>query len=263
VERLAHAIRHALPLRRADRIWNAVRPAYEASLRLLFGRRGVRRIVNGSERMRLDPACRSVPTEYEPDVWRELLSSVRPGDVVADVGANVGLYAVALARRVGATGRVIAYEPDAGNAELLRRNLALNDVEGVVEVREAAVGSERGEIPFLSDRQQSRFDPGGTSRVRVVTLDDELERVALLKIDVEGFEGAVLQGARSLLADAVRRPRRIFVEVHLARLPELGLTERDVVRALEDAGYRVTELAFDGLLARNYVADAPTPTQTG
>jgi FkbM family methyltransferase len=207
--------------------------------------------------MHLDPACRSVPTEYEPDVWHELLSSVRPGDVVADVGANVGLYAVALARRVGAMGRVIAYEPDAGNAELLRRNVALNDVEGVVEVRQAAVGAERGEIPFLSDRQQSRFDPEGPSQVSVVTLDEELERLALLKIDVEGFECAVLDGARSLLADESRRPRRVFVEAHLARLPELGHTEDEVTRALERAGYRVTELSFDGLLTRNYVADVP------
>jgi FkbM family methyltransferase len=260
VERLARAIRHAPPFRRADRVWSAVRPAYERSLRLLFGRRGVRRVVNGTERMRLDPACRSVPTEYEPDVWRELLSSVTPGDVVADVGANVGLYAVAIARRVGPTGRVIAYEPDAGNAELLRRNLAMNGVEGTVEVREIAVGSEQGELPFLSDQQQSRFDVAGTSRVRVVTLDDDIERLALLKIDVEGFECAVLEGARSLLADESRRPRRIFVEAHLARLPELGRTEQDVIRALERAGYRVTELSFDGLLARNYVADRP---QTG
>jgi FkbM family methyltransferase len=257
VERLAHAIRHAPLTRGADGLWNAIRPAYEAGLRLLFGRRGVRRVVNGSERLRLDPACRSVPTEYEPDVWRELLGSVRTGDVVADVGANVGLYTVAIARRVGRTGRVIAYEPDAGNADLLRRNLAMNGVESVVEVREVAVGGERGEIPFLSDRQQSRFDPVGDSRVGVVTLDDEFERLALLKIDVEGFEGSVLQGARALLADDSRRPRRIFVEAHLARLPELGLTEQDVTGALQRAGYNVTVLSFDGLLVRNYVADSP------
>lgn len=257
VERLARTIRHAPSLRRADLAWDALRPWYELGLRLLFGRRGLRRVVNGSEAMRLDPRCRSVPTTYEPEVWRELLDSVRTGDVVADVGANIGLYAVALARRVGPTGRVIAYEPDAANAALLRRNLALNGAGGVVDVREVAVGSERGELPFLSDRQQSRFDPSGAARVRVVTLDDELERLALLKIDVEGFECAVLEGARSLLADERRRPRRIFVEAHLARLPELGRTEQDVTSALERAGYRVTELSFDGLLARNYVADAP------
>jgi FkbM family methyltransferase len=150
---------------------------------------------------------------------------------------------------------VIAYEPDASNAELLRRNLALNGVEDIVDVREVAVGAEQGEIPFLSDRQQSRFDPAGAAHVRVVTLDGEFERLALLKIDVEGFECAVLQGAGALLADDTRRPRRIFVETHLARLPELGLTEQDVVGVLERAGYGVRELSFDGLLARNYVAD--------
>lgn len=255
VERLARTIRHAPLLRRADRLWDIARPVYTAGLRLLFGRRGVRRVVNGSEDMRLDPACRSVPTAYEPEVWHELLASVRTGDLVADVGANVGLYAIAVARRVGETGRVVAYEPDAGNAELLRRNLALNGVEEIVEVREVAVGSEEGEMPFLSDRQQSRFNSLGASRVRVVTLDDQFERLALLKIDVEGFEGAVLEGAGALLADERRRPRRIFVETHLARLPELGLTEQDVVDALQRAGYRVMELSFDGLLARNYVAD--------
>src|SRR6266545_2936417 len=171
VERLARAIRHAPVLKGADRTWNVMRPVYDAGLRLVFGRSGLRRVVNGSERMRLDPRCRSVPKEYEPDVWRELL----------------------------------------------RRNLALNGWADVVEVRDVAVGSERGEIPFVSDRQQSRFDPAGASRVRVVTLDDELDQLALLKIDVEGFECAVLQGARRVLADDRRRPRRIFVEAHLAR----------------------------------------------
>jgi FkbM family methyltransferase len=257
VERLARAIRHAAPVERADRFWNAARPVYELGLSLLFGRRGLHRVVNGSERMRLDPSCRTVPMEYEPAFWRELLASVRPGDVVVDVGANVGLYAIAAARRVGPAGRVIAYEPDAGNAALLRRNLALNSVRHVVDVREVAVGGEHGELPFLSDRQQSRFDPAGSSRVRVVALDDEHERLALLKIDVEGFEYAVLEGARSMLADESRRPRRIFVEAHLARLPELGHTEEDVKCALQTAGYRLTELSFDGLLTRSYVADAP------
>lgn len=257
VEQLARTIRHTPALRHADRAWNAVRPAYELALRLLFGRRGLRRVVNGSEAMRLDPRCRSVPMDYEPEVWHELLASAQAGDVVADVGANVGLYAVALARRVGPAGRVIAYEPDAANAALLWRNVALNGVEGVVEVREIAVGREPGELPFLSDRQQSRLDPAGASRVRVVTLDDQFERLALLKIDVEGLECDVLEGARALLADEARRPRRIFVEAHLARLPEHGHSEEDVTSALQRAGYAVTELSFDGLLARNYAADAP------
>jgi FkbM family methyltransferase len=261
VERLARAIRHTPALRRMDRAWDTVRPAYDLALRVLFGRRGLRRVVNGSEPIRLDPRCRNVPMDYEPAVWNELLGSVESGDVVADVGANVGLYAVALARRVGPTGRVIAYEPDAANAELLCRNIELNGVGRVVEVCELAVGSAPGELPFLSDRQQSRVDPAGESRVRVVALDDELERIALLKIDVEGLECDVLDGARSLLADERRRPRRIFVEAHLARLPELGRTEEDVTTALERAGYAVTELSFDGLLARNYVADAASSTR--
>jgi Methyltransferase FkbM domain len=95
--------------------------------------------------------------------------------------------------------------------------------------------------------------------VPVVTLDDELERLALLKIDVEGFECAVLEGAQSLLTDEQRRPRRIFVEAHLTRLPELGRREEDVTRALERFGYGIRELSFDGMLTRNYVADARHP----
>jgi FkbM family methyltransferase len=253
LEQIARAVRHAPVLRRAEPVWRIARPVYDLVLAHAFAR-GLERTVNGTEPMRLDPRCRNVPTVYEPEVWFSLLNAVRPGDTFVDVGANIGLYAVAAARRVR-PGKVIAFEPDAGNAELLARTVALNDVGEVVEVRRIALGAERGELPFRSAMQQSGFDARGTEVVPMSTLDSEIDgRVDVLKIDVEGFEPEVLAGAHSLLLDEERRPHTVFLESHPAILAARGLEEDGLLEQLERAGYTVTELSRDWTLTRNLVA---------
>lgn len=240
-------------LERAGPAWDLMRPAYDAVLARAFAG-GLARMINGTEPLRLPARCRNVPVVYEPAVWAALLDTVRPGDTFVDVGANVGLYAVAGARRVR-PGRVIAFEPDATNAELLRRTVTLNQVGDVVEVRQIALGRERGELPFRSAQQQSRFDADGSETVPMSTLDDEIGGcVDVLKIDVEGFEGEVIDGAANILSDATRRPRAIFLETHAAVLAARGLEEALILDQLERTGYRITELSQDAKLTRNLVA---------
>jgi FkbM family methyltransferase len=148
-----------------------------------------------------------------------------PGSYAFDVGANVGIFAVDLSSSVGPTGRVIAIEPLATTAELLRLNLESNGCLNV-EVVVAAAGAVAGQVDLLlaSDPAQhstsSELPLGqvarGSVKVACVTLDDLWQGagrppVSFVKIDVEGGEEEVLRGALAMIT-ACRPP--MIVEVH-------------------------------------------------
>lgn len=206
--------------------------------------------VNGSDRIRLLPRWRGL-RHYEPDAWAPFLDLVRPSDLLVDVGAHVGLYAVASARR-GA--RVLAFEPDPANARALRWHVRLNHVGGRVSLIEAAVGEADG-ATLLAGRGLPQsgaadlyFRPGVDYRVvPVVSLDSlflpERIRVDLMKIDVEGYEGRVLAGGAALLADPDLAPRAILLELHPAVIEQrLGEDPADVRGAVEGHGYEIRVL---------------------
>jgi FkbM family methyltransferase len=144
----------------------------------------------------------------ELPVQRAIADRLRPGDVFYDVGANVGFFSLLAARRVGATGRVCAFEPVPTNAHSVRRNAELNGLHNL-RVFEMAAGRENGVADFLL----TRWDGGGSlseqavtpahvmarTQVRVVSLDGLVAAEALpppdfVKIDVEGTEMDVLVG---------------------------------------------------------------------
>jgi FkbM family methyltransferase len=240
VPAICRAIRHAPVLNRADWLWRRLRPSYEDGLRIAYRRRGMPLAVGGGERIRVDPACREFVWSGElgeEHLWSELMAEIRAGDRFADVGANIGVYTVGAARR-GAM--VVSYEPNPRVAALLRRNIGLNGVEDRVTVSEAAVGAVHGELllsPIGVLDVAARIDPAGSVRVRSVTLDGPFD---VVKIDVEGYELEVLEGARALLADPARRPRAVFLELHSAVLTAAGVDPQSF-RALVP-GYTATRL---------------------
>lgn len=143
-------------------------------------------------------------SEGEVDLFRQV---VRPGAVVAEVGANIGSHTVPLAKLAGPTGRVYAWEPQRIVFQLLCANLALNSLTNVI-ARWSAVAAEPGEVwvPRIDYGQPNNFGglglEGRTSgeRVPTETIDSlELGRLDLLKADVEGMEQAVLEGARKTI----------------------------------------------------------------
>ncbi|MBV8166110.1 MAG: FkbM family methyltransferase [Alphaproteobacteria bacterium] len=157
--------------------------------------------------------------EFSEDEARLFRQLVRDGSVVLEAGANIGALTVPLARAAGATGRVIAYEPQAAMAALLRHNLAANGL-GAVDVRQAALGRAPGtlRVPPLDYQRPGNFggvvmgaptDDDGAP-VPVETIDAlALPRLDLLKIDVEGMELEVLTGARETI---VRLQPVLYVE---------------------------------------------------
>ena len=152
--------------------------------------------------------------QYEPEIGELFSRIVEPGDLCIDVGANVGIHAVRLAQLVGPTGGVVAIEADEEICLRLRRNICLNDLSNV-EVLQAAA-SVRGEgvaqlhKPDASDSNHGSGSllphshlSGKVQSVPTVALDDIVSQpVALIKIDVEGYEDRVLLGAEQILRDA-------------------------------------------------------------
>jgi len=195
-----------------------------------------------------------------------------PGAVVLDVGANIGAVACWLARRVGPTGRIVVFEPDPANLAVLRRNVELNALDSVVIVERGAWESE-GELEFLAgggytssfcrtnyvDEHPERYR---RVRVPVTTIDAEVERLALprvdlIKMDIEGGEGPALRGARRTLE---RFRPAVVVESHIV---EGRSTLPDIRSALQAAGYRQIEVRPDPetsvVIARGERAAAAIP----
>lgn len=215
------------------------------------------RVMNGTDKLYLHPRWRSVPETHEPKVWRQMMSDVRPGDVVADVGANIGLYAVALAKRVGPSGRVFAFEPDPLIFPWLKRHIALNKVGKNTQVLPAAVGPGSGEIRFLSEGgSQSHVaaeNEASAVQVPLMSLDDVFsgKTVNLVKIDVEGYEELVLKSGLRILRDPSRCPRVIYVEVHPYAWPEHGTSSESFLGLLASCGYRTFDLAGSPVITIN------------
>ena len=136
-------------------------------------------------------------------------------DVFIDVGANIGLYSVLVAKRPNPP-RIVAFEPDPRNYDQFRANLLINGVTAAVETHRLAV-SNRSSVAFrmasATSTGESRVDPGdpGAVELPAVRLDEFmplLERVIFIKIDIEGHELAALTGMAGLL-----RTNRCFLQV--------------------------------------------------
>jgi FkbM family methyltransferase len=174
--------------------------------------------------------------ETELDVMRAALA---PGGVVFDVGANIGTHAVALARHVGPSGLVFAFEPQRVVHGILQTNVTLNGLTAVHPVH-AAVGKEPGQILVPDFVYANAGNYGSIAMtpaehgwpVRMTTLDEYVwvPRCDLVKIDVEGMEPDVLDGAHAFL-DRFRPV--LYVE------NDRAATSEAVLSRLLAAGYRV------------------------
>lgn len=245
LERWCIRVRHHPALEQAS-FWNGVRPLYNTVIRSLARRRGLERLVNGTDALRIAPEWRGIQEVYEPSVWQRFTNDARAGDVVVDVGAFIGLYTIALAKRVGSRGAVIAFEPDPTNFAWLQRHVALNHVEPTVTLLCAAVADRAGEAGFLSRHNESHLgsvQDGGLT-VPVTTLDEAFprQRVDLLKVDVEGYEEQVLRGGIRLLSDAARGPRTMYIEVHPYAWQGVGSSSESLLRLLDTCGFSVSTL---------------------
>lgn len=212
------------------------------------------------------------------------LRFLRPGDAVIDIGANIGALSLVFARAVGEAGRVYAFEPEAANLALLKKNVKANRFEEIVSIVPKAVGPRAGVVRlYLSDYnpgdhrvydpemamqhhglQGERYDKirsryRQSVEVPCVTIDgffaeaQERRKMRLLKMDVQGAEGGVLMGARRLLErneDLV-----ILMEFWPAGMRMFGTSAEECLSLFKETRYLIHELDIrDGGIR---ITDAP------
>ena len=211
---------------------------------------------------------------FELPALAPLLDAVlSPGDVFADVGANIGVYSCWAARRVGVNGEVHSFEPVEATHQVLRANVAAHGLTEQVSLVAAAVGDSNGEVTLYTVPGASGWASAGrgdlpgvvAESVPVITLDEYFEGrrpPRLLKIDVEGFEPHVVSGMAKLLAG--EQVPILALELSETLLQRSGSSGRELIESLRALGLEVWEVTPAGVVAlrpgtreRNIVALHP------
>jgi FkbM family methyltransferase len=182
---------------------------------------------------------------HELEEMAFVLHFLRPTDLFLDVGANIGSYTVMVAGGIGA--RVISIEPIPAAFSNLQRNLLLNTLNDRVEPHCIALSSGRSDLRFTSDQDTVNHvmvegEVGRSIHVPSVSMDELLDgRVpALIKIDVEGHEHAVLKGAGRTLSEP--RVAAVVMEVNGSGT-RYGVSDNDLLATMRE--YRFLPYAYD------------------
>lgn len=204
-------------------------------------------------RARTDDLWHVLPAR-EPALYAAIDATLREGDVFVDAGANLGVYTVLAARRVGAGGRVLCFEMMPDTADLLERHVRLNRLDNVTVVRKAlsrragdrvVAVVEAGKHGQASIARERASPHARRIEVPTTTLDRELAgcaRVRLMKLDLEGAELDALHGA----AEALQRTEALVYE----RWGDAGAASDPVARLLDAAGFDCERLDGNNALAR-------------
>jgi FkbM family methyltransferase len=225
----------------------AVGKALARALSMLPRSKSVVRDVNGLKfRLDLDEIIDSslyYSGTFEANAERAIAGALRSGMTAVDVGANVGYHTLRMARAVGAAGKVIAIEPTSWAIARLRENIALNAFTNVDVLQIGLAATDEGwrSIRFRSSyRLDGRVDTAEES-VQIRALDGvtaDLTRLDFIKIDVDGSEGKVLDGARETLRRF--RPMVLF-EITPSAMVAGGDSPDDLLALLSGLGYRFRE----------------------
>lgn len=173
---------------------------------------------------------------YEMAKQTQFVAALKKGSVVYDVGANVGFYSLLASACVGPAGRVFAFEPLTANALLLERHAQINHLTNIT-IHPFAVSDHSGKMRFKrgGNCETGKLSADGEIEVAVVSLDDYVYGLQnhppnMLKIDVEGAEVEVLQGAPRLLR---QNPPIVFLATHSPKL------HQECHELLSSAGYKI------------------------
>ncbi|HKW98709.1 MAG TPA: FkbM family methyltransferase [Bryobacteraceae bacterium] len=193
--------------------------------------------------------------EWQPEIWQSLAPSLSEGSVFLDVGAHIGYFSMKAAKRVGKTGRVLAFEPNPETLKLLRDNVAANRTENVIVEPIACTDREQTLTLYAAPEintgasslalHNASISPAEAPRpynVRGRPIDDvirelNLTRVDAIKVDVEGAEVSVLRGALETLR---RFHPKLVVEVVPEQLASFHTTADDLAQLIRGAGYTHT-----------------------
>jgi FkbM family methyltransferase len=198
------------------------------------------------------------PTHYqwiqrvlgEREMLEMFVDNLQAGDVVWDVGAHVGVYSLLAHGVVGQRGRVYAFEPEPRTYKLLGKNCQLNGVNNI-DLLPMALGDEDGEAMLYTDWRaglgihklfyERRLQKRGTAvtvRRGDTVINNQIARPpTVVKVDVEGWEYAVLSG----MATALSHCRLLLIEVHPQNLQQVGKNAQDVHALVTELGFKIVQ----------------------
>ena len=191
---------------------------------------------------------------HEAQSTEFLKSLLKKGDVVIDIGANIGYYVLIESKIVGKKGKIFAIEPSKRNFEFLTKNIKLNNVRNV-KAFNFAVGDKDGYVEFIETQQSNRSYVSLLSgediaakkyKVKMRSVDsfvkeNEIKKVSLIRMDIEGFEAYALKGMQDILKKKL--PDYFYIEFHPKAIGELGFNFENILNDLEKKGY-VLQIAF-------------------
>jgi FkbM family methyltransferase len=179
-------------------------------LETIYKNKGLSTIINGVTLRLPVRYFRYFRNDYEAENFKFLKENCNPGNIVLDIGAHLGVFAVIAAKYVKEKGKVYAFEPTSGTYNLLKKTIQFNKVENIISPRNEAVGKKIGKahfyisqiegdnsnslISYVNDREIQ------SEEIDVVSVDSfveqwDLQKVNFIKIDAEGAEFDVIQGA--------------------------------------------------------------------
>lgn len=237
-------------------LWHPVIDEFRWQLKLLSKAQSkIIRTING-DKMQVDsPFCGVNKHLYlygchEPE-FTKIFSEILPRDAkVIDVGANIGYY-VLIAARIAQ--KIYAIEPEPRSLELLKKNIALNSYDDLVEVHQLAISNRIGKaLLSISDRPDAHrlLEPDATQYEKVIeiettTLDEFLKDkdFDVVRMDVEGAEWLVIQGMRDILG-RINKPLILIIEVHPWLITHYGGDAVKMLELLFDSGFKLSHLVL-------------------
>jgi FkbM family methyltransferase len=194
---------------------------------------------------------------FEPDETQFFTDIIKSDDICFDIGGNVGFFSLLMAKRANLAVTHV-FEPIPLNAAMIRANAELNGFNNII-VNNVAMGSEEGNVAFSvstdsaysSMRATGRIAEAKSIDVPLITLDKYVERsgvnrVDIMKVDVEGAEDMVLVGGSALLSDPARRPRMVLLELFDENLTPFGTSVNIIVERMIAFGYAANVLGDKG-----------------
>ena len=183
--------------------------------------------------------------ELESKIMEE---KIEMGNIVVDVGANIGLHTLNMARIVGNTGQVFAFEPNPSNFEILKKNVKINNYKNII-LEQKAVGDKHGRTTlYQSDHPgKHRIFPQTEQaksqvQVELTNLDnyfdsDMIDKINFIKIDVEGLEFSVLKGMKNILKNS--KKIKILFEFMPENTMEAGFTPIELLNYLTSNDFKL------------------------
>jgi|CXWL01.1.fsa_nt_gi FkbM family methyltransferase len=186
---------------------------------------------------------------YEPYQMKVFRSIVKGGDVVLDIGANIGLYTLIASKHIGVGGSVLSFEPELENFNILSKNIEINTLTNARAVRVAVSDTNGTSMLSISKDNKgnhslvAEIGSNVKQEVSVVRLDDwlhaeEVRKIDVIKVDIQGAEPQAFIGMKETL----RKARALFVEYEPSILRSIGHEPEQMLKLLQSCGYELSEI---------------------